>query len=77
MSGIMLRSLIPLDLSFVQDNRYGFICIILYVYKKFNQHNLFKMLSFPVYIPGTENVEDCGQELYMELWWHAWLGIWS
>jgi hypothetical protein len=44
----MLRFLIYLDLSFVQGNRYGSICIFLHtdIYMQLDQHHLLKMLSF-------------------------------
>lgn len=33
--------------SFVHDDKYGFICIVLYTDIQFNEYHLFKMLSFP------------------------------
>ena len=42
----MLRSLIYLDLSFVQGNKYGFIFILLHEDMQLIQHHSFKMLSF-------------------------------
>jgi hypothetical protein len=44
-SSFMLRSLIHLDLSFEQGDRYGFICILLYSDTNLDQHHLLKMLS--------------------------------
>jgi hypothetical protein len=41
-SVFMLRHLIHLDLSIVQGDRYGSICILLHT----DQHDLLKMLSF-------------------------------
>jgi hypothetical protein len=38
--------LIHLDLSFVQGEKNGSICILLHVDLKLNQHHLLKMLSF-------------------------------
>ena len=42
----MLRSLILLDLSFVQGNKYGSIFILLHTDSQLEQHRLLKMLSF-------------------------------
>ena len=42
----ILRSLIHLDLSLVQGNRYGLICILIHVNKQLCQHHLLKMFSF-------------------------------
>jgi hypothetical protein len=42
----MLRSLIPLDLSFMQGDTYGSSCILLHAVIQFDQHHLLKMLSF-------------------------------
>ena len=42
----MLRSLIHLDFSFVQGNKYGSICILLHADIQVDQHHLLKMLSF-------------------------------
>ena len=44
--GLILRSLIHLDLSFVHGDRYGSIFILLQIDIQFCQHNLLKMLSF-------------------------------
>ena len=46
MVGFILRSLIHLDLSFLHGDRYGSICILLYVDIQLCQHHLLKMLSF-------------------------------
>jgi len=42
----MWRSLIHLDLSFVQGNKNGSTCILLHVDLQLNQHHLLKILSF-------------------------------
>jgi len=47
-SVFMWRSLIHLDLSFVQDDKHGSICILLHVDLQLNQHHLLKMLFFPL-----------------------------
>jgi hypothetical protein len=46
MSAFMLRSLIHLDLSFVQGYRYASICIFLHADIQLDQHHLLKILSF-------------------------------
>ena len=43
-SCLMLRCLIHLDLSFVQGNKCGSICILLYADVQIEQHHLLKML---------------------------------
>jgi hypothetical protein len=45
-SGIMLRSLIRRDVSFVPDYKYRSTCILLPVDIQFDQHHLLKMLLF-------------------------------
>jgi hypothetical protein len=48
-SGFMLRSLIHLDLSFVQDDKYGPNCLLLHEDCQLDQHRLSKMLPlFPL-----------------------------
>ena len=46
LSGFMLRSLIYLDLSFVQGDKYESIWILLHADIQFDQYHLLKMLSF-------------------------------
>jgi hypothetical protein len=41
-----VESLDPLGFSFVQGEENGSICILLHTDHQFNQHHLFKMLSF-------------------------------
>jgi hypothetical protein len=45
-SGLIWRSLIHLDLSFVQGNKNGSIRILLHDKRRLCQHHLLKMLSF-------------------------------
>ena len=45
-SGFTLRSLIHLDLSFLQGDKYGSICILILAGCQLNQHHLLRMLSF-------------------------------
>jgi hypothetical protein len=42
----MLRSLIHLNLSFMQGDKYGFMFILLHEDVQVAQHHLLKMLSF-------------------------------
>ena len=49
-SGFMWRFLIHLDLSFVQGDMNGSICILLHADCQLNQHHLLKMLSFPLLV---------------------------
>jgi hypothetical protein len=44
--GFLWRSLIHLDLSFVQGDKNGSICILLHANCQLSQHHLLKMLSF-------------------------------
>jgi hypothetical protein len=49
-SGFMWKSLINLDLGFVQGDKNGSICIFLHADLQLKQHHLLKMLSFfPLY----------------------------
>jgi hypothetical protein len=45
-SGFMWRSLIYLNLIFVQENKSESICILLHVDRQLKQHHLLKVLSF-------------------------------
>jgi hypothetical protein len=45
-SGFMGRSLIHLDLRFVQGDKHGLIYILLHADHQLNQHHLLKILSF-------------------------------
>ena len=44
--GFLFRSLVHLDLSFVQCHKHGFVYILLHADILFNQHHLLKILSF-------------------------------
>ena len=46
MSDFILSSLTHLDLSFVQGDKYRFICILLHTDSQLNKHQLLKMISF-------------------------------
>jgi len=45
-SGFMWKALIHLDLSFVQGNKKGSICILLHADHQLNQYHLLEILSF-------------------------------
>jgi hypothetical protein len=45
-SGLTLKSLIHLDLNFVQDDRYGSIYVLLHAYTQLVQQYFLKMFSF-------------------------------
>lgn len=49
-SALILNSLIHLKLNFVQSDKCGSLCILLYVVIQFDQHLWLKMMSFPVCI---------------------------
>ena len=51
--GFMLRCLINLELSFVQGDKYGSICILLHVSIPFDQHHLLRMLWMYSSIPDS------------------------
>ena len=53
-SGLLLKSLIHLDLSFVQGGMFGSICISSTAHIPFDQHHLLRKLSifFPVRMSG-------------------------
>lgn len=57
-SGFMLRPLIPLELSFVQGEKYGSTWIILYATVQFDQHYLLKVSIFLVCISGFFKIKS-------------------
>jgi hypothetical protein len=61
-SGFMWRSLIHLDLSFVQGDKNGSICILLHVDYQFNQHHLLKMLTFSKILVTADAGKDVEKE---------------
>jgi hypothetical protein len=69
-SGFMLRSLIHLDLSFVQGDKYGSIFILLHTDYQLDQHYLLKMFSFfPLHVFGFF-VKD---KLSIGMWVYFWV----
>lgn len=69
----MVRPLIHQDLSFVQDERYGSIYIILHADLQFNQHHLRKILPFSsMHICLHIGVEFC---LCFQLYWSTYLSL--
>ena len=69
-SGFMWRSLINLDLSFVQGNKNGPICILLHVDCHWIQHHLLKMLSFFPLDGCRTFVKD---QVTIGVWVHFWI----
>ena len=62
-SGFMLRSLFHLDLSFVQDDKYGSIIIPGLV-----KHQLLKMVSFSLYVFGFFVTDQISIGVSVYLW---------
>jgi hypothetical protein len=65
----MLRCLIHLDLSFVQSDTYGSICILLHADTQLDQHHLLKVFFFffPLYDFGifVKNLVSIGMCLFL------------
>jgi hypothetical protein len=72
LSSFMWRSLIYLDLRFVQGNKNGLICILLHANCKLMQHHLLKMLSSS--LPSLDGfsyfVKD---QVTIGTWVHFWV----
>jgi hypothetical protein len=69
-SGFMWRSLIYLDLIFVQGNNIGSICILLHADLQLSQHHLLKMLSFFPLNGFSSFVKD---QVTIYVWVHFWV----
>ena len=69
-SGFMWRSLIHLDLSFVQGDKKASICILLHDNLQLNQHHLLKMLSFFSVDGFSSFVKD---QVTTGMWVHFWV----
>jgi len=69
-SGLMWRSLVHLDLSFVQGDKHGSICILLHVALQLNQHHLLKMLSFFPFDGFGSFVKN---QVTIGVWVHFWV----
>ena len=69
-SGFMWSSLIHLDLSFVQGDKNGSICLLLHDNRQLNQHHLLKMLSFFQLNGFTSFVKD---QVTRGVWVHFWV----
>ena len=67
-SGLMLKTSIHLDLSFVHGENYESICI-LHAYTQLYQHYLLKMLSFSHCIIFGFRVEN---QLSLGVWIYIW-----
>jgi len=66
----MWRSLIHLDLSFVQGDKNRSICILLHVDLQLNQHHLLKMLSFFLLDGFSSFVKD---QVIIGVWVNFWV----
>jgi hypothetical protein len=65
----MMRFLIHLDLSFVQDDKYRSIFIFLHTYSQLDQHNLLKILSFfPLDIFGFSVKDQMSMNVCFYFW---------
>ena len=69
-SGFMWRSLIQLDLNFVQGDKNGSICILLHADHQLDQHHLLKMLSFFPLNGFSSFVKD---QVTIGVWIHFWI----
>ena len=69
-SGFIWRSLIHLDISFVQGDKNGSICLLLHDNRQLNQHHLLKMLSFFQLNGFTSFVKD---QVTRGVWVHFWV----
>jgi hypothetical protein len=65
----MLRSLIHLDLSFVQDDKYGSISIFLHTNCQLDQHHLLKMLCFFF----CKFLSFCQRSVSINVWFYLWV----
>jgi hypothetical protein len=70
-SSFMLKSLIHLDLSLVQGDTYGFICILLHADIQLDQHCLLKVLSFFHYVV----LASLSKIKYQDVWGYFWISI--
>ena len=69
-SGFMWRSLIHLDLSFVEGDKNGSICILLHADRQLNQHHLLKMRSF---FPLDDFVFFVKDQVTIGMWVYFWV----
>ena len=69
-SGFMLRSLIHLDLTFVQSGKYGFIFILLHANCQLDQHQLLKTFSF---FPSYVFVFFVNDHVSIGMWVYFWV----
>ena len=68
--GFMWSSLIHLDLSFVQGDNKGSICILQHVDSQLNHHHLLKRLFFPLLDGFCSFVKD---QVAIGVWIHFWV----
>ena len=70
-SGFMLRSLIHLDLSFVQGDRYGSICILLHADIQLDWHQLLKdAFFFPLCVISVFFIRN---QVSRSVWIYVWV----
>jgi len=67
-SGFMFRSLVHLDFSFVQGDKYSFIFIFLHADSQLDQQHLLKMLFFSLHIFGFFVKDQMSVSVQSELW---------
>ena len=70
-SGFMWRSLIHLDLSFVQGDKNGSICILLHTDLQLSQHHLLKICLF--FSPLDGFLSLLKDEVTIGVWVHFWV----
>ena len=63
-SGFMLSSLVHMDLSFVQGDRCGFMCILLHEDIQLDYHDLLKVFSFSIFGMFVKNQVSKGVWTY-------------
>jgi hypothetical protein len=74
-SGFILRSKIHLDWSFVQGDKYGYICIFLHAGIQLDEHHLFNMFSFfhcKVWLLCEKSSVYRCVSLFLRLWFNHW-----
>jgi hypothetical protein len=68
-SGFTWRSFIHFDLSFVQGDKNGYICLLLHANHHLSQNYLLKMLSFPLY----DFISFVKDQVTIGVWVHFWI----
>jgi hypothetical protein len=68
-SVFLLRSLIHLDLSFMQGDTFGSIFILLHTDCQLDQHHLLKCFLFPLYVFGFFITD----KVFIGVWFYFWV----